>query len=99
MVFSVRSANEATISHLEITIITKKKLQQDRSKGKIMLLFNSYGIVHIEFIPEGQTVKSLQGDPSLSTIQFIINILSFGAGRNGCCYMKMPLNIALCLYK
>jgi hypothetical protein len=37
----------------------KKKLQQDRSKGKMMLelFFDSSGIVHMEFIPEGAIVN------------------------------------------
>jgi hypothetical protein len=37
----------------------KKKLRQDRSKGKVMLelFFDSSGIVHMEFIPEGATVS------------------------------------------
>jgi hypothetical protein len=37
----------------------KKKPQQDRPKGKVMLelFFNSSGIVHMEFIPVGATVN------------------------------------------
>jgi hypothetical protein len=37
----------------------KKKLRQDRSEGKVMLemFFDSSGIVHMEFIPEGTTVN------------------------------------------
>jgi hypothetical protein len=37
----------------------KKKLQQDRSKGEVMLeqFFDSSGIVHVEFIPERATVN------------------------------------------
>jgi histone-lysine N-methyltransferase SETMAR len=37
----------------------KKKLQQDRSVGKVMLelFFDPSGIVHMEFIPEGVTVN------------------------------------------
>jgi hypothetical protein len=38
MVFSVRSATEATNGHLEIAIIAKKEEpRQDSSKGKVML--------------------------------------------------------------
>jgi hypothetical protein len=60
MVFSVRSATEATIDHLEIAIIAKKEeTAQYRSKGKVMLelFLDSSGIVHMEFIPEGATVN------------------------------------------
>jgi hypothetical protein len=38
------------------TLPRKKKLQQDRSKGKAMLelVFDSFGTVHMEFLPEGR---------------------------------------------
>jgi hypothetical protein len=32
-------------------------------------------------------------------VQFIVSILSFGAGRTGCWCMTTPLHIALCLSK
>ncbi|KAJ4441242.1 hypothetical protein ANN_11093 [Periplaneta americana] len=39
--------------------IARKKLRQDSSKGKVMLelFFDSNGIVHMEFIPQGATVN------------------------------------------
>jgi hypothetical protein len=42
-----------------IIIIKKKKPQQNRPKGTVMLqpFFNSTGIIHVKFIPEGVTVK------------------------------------------
>jgi hypothetical protein len=57
MVFSVRSETEATIGHLEISIIATKG-GQARSKGKALLelFFDSSEIVHMEFIP-GATVN------------------------------------------
>ena len=47
----------------------QKTPRRDRSKGKVMLelFFDSLGIVHMEFIPQGVTVKKypLQGDRRL----------------------------------
>jgi hypothetical protein len=60
MAFSIRSATEATIGHLEIAIIAKKEeIATDRSKDNLLLelLFDSSGIVHMEFIPEGAPVN------------------------------------------
>jgi hypothetical protein len=60
MVFSVRSATEVTVCHLEIAIIAKKEeTATGQSKGKAMfeLFFNSSGNVHVEFIPEEATVN------------------------------------------
>jgi hypothetical protein len=89
---------EVTIGHLEIAIIAKKKPQQARSKGKIMLelFFDSSGIVHMEFIP-GATVNKHR--IAINAIQFAVSSLSFGAGRTGCCCMTTPLHIILCLSK
>jgi hypothetical protein len=58
MVFPVPSATEATIGHMEIAIIAKKKkLRQDRSKVMLELFFDSSGIVNMESFPEGATVN------------------------------------------
>ena len=60
MVFPVRPPAKATIDGMEVAIITRTmKFMQDRSKGKVMLevFFDSQGIVHYEFIPEGRTVN------------------------------------------
>jgi hypothetical protein len=54
-VLSVRSATEATVSHLEITIIAMK---EETSAGQVRrLFFGSSGIFHGEVIPEGVTVN------------------------------------------
>jgi hypothetical protein len=49
----------------------KKKPQHDRSKGKVMLelFFNSSGIVHMEFIPEGVTVNKRRYKEILRCLQ------------------------------
>jgi hypothetical protein len=60
MVFSVQSASDAAVSHLESPSSSRqKKPQQDRPEGKVMfvLFFDSSGIVHLEFIPEGSTAN------------------------------------------
>jgi hypothetical protein len=57
---SVQSTTEVKIIHLKIAIIAKKvEPWQSRSKGKVMLelLFDSSGIVNVEFILEGGTVN------------------------------------------
>jgi hypothetical protein len=58
--FSLRSATEATIGHLVIAIIAKKKetvTGQFKRQVILELFFDSSGIVHVEFIPEGATVN------------------------------------------
>jgi hypothetical protein len=62
------------------------------------LFFDSSGIVHMEFIPGGATVNKHRSF-AVYAIQFVVSVLSFGAGRTGCCYMTTPLHIALCLSK
>jgi hypothetical protein len=60
MVFSVQSATEATIGHLEIAIVAKKEetaTGQSYEKAMVELFFNACGNVHMEFIPEGATVN------------------------------------------
>jgi hypothetical protein len=50
----------------------------------LQLFFDSYGIVHTDFIREGETVNEHCYKEILChlyTIQFIISILSFGAGK------------------
>ena len=58
-------------------------------------------VVHMEFIPEGATKTKPATWRSLVAyaIQFIVNVLSFGIGRIGCCYTTTPLHIALSLPK
>jgi hypothetical protein len=64
------------------------------------LFFNSSGIVHMEFIPEGATVnKHCYKEILPHLCKFVVSILSSGAGRTGCCYITTPLHIALCLSK
>jgi hypothetical protein len=80
----------------------KKKQWQDRSKGKLMLelFFDSSEIVHVEFIPEGATVNKHRYKEILRHLcSSICRVLSFDAGRTGCCYTTTPLHIALCLSK
>jgi hypothetical protein len=36
---------------------------------------------------------------AIYAVQFAVSVLSFGAGRTGCCYTITPLHIALCLSK
>jgi hypothetical protein len=54
MVFSVRSAAEAAICHLEIIVITKR---EETAKTMLQLSFDLSGIIHVEFIPEGATAS------------------------------------------
>jgi hypothetical protein len=51
---------EATIGHLEIAIIAKKEAMTDQVKRQgnaCELFFDSPGIDHMEFIPEGATIN------------------------------------------
>jgi hypothetical protein len=101
MVFSVQSATEATMATWKSP--RKKKPQQDRSKGKVMLelFFSSSGIVHMEFIPEGATVNKHRYKEILRCLHNSVRLKhpELGAGRTGCCYTTTPLHIALCLSK
>jgi hypothetical protein len=75
------------------------KRRQGRSKDKVMieLFFNSSGIVHIQFIPEGATVNKhcYKKILHIYAITFIVSVLSFYA-ETGCFYTTIPLHIALC---
>jgi hypothetical protein len=64
------------------------------------LFFDSSGIVHMEFILEWATVNKhhYKGIFTIYAVQFVISVLSFGAGRTGCCYTT-PLHSTLCLSK
>jgi hypothetical protein len=59
MVFSVQSATEAAICHLETSSPRETEPPQDRTTGKAVLetFVHSSQTVHVEFIPEGATVK------------------------------------------
>jgi hypothetical protein len=57
MVFSVCPATEATIGHLEITIIGGKEETVTGQVKRLELLFDSSGIVHMESIPEEATLN------------------------------------------
>jgi hypothetical protein len=61
MVFSVQpQLNQQSATWKSPSSPRKKKPQQDRSKGKVMLelFFDSSGIVHMELIPEGATINT-----------------------------------------
>jgi GTPase involved in cell partitioning and DNA repair len=98
--FSVRSATEATLGHLEIAKETATG--QDRTKRKVMLemFFGLCGTDHMKFIPEGATVKKHSYKEILSRLRNSIRrVLSFGAGGTGCCYTTLSLYISPYLSK
>jgi hypothetical protein len=80
----------------------KNKLRQDRSKGSVMLelFFNSSGIVRMKFVL-GVTVNKHRYKEILHHLRISVHhkLLSFAAGRTGCCYMTMLLHMALRLCK
>ena len=58
------------------------------------LFYDSLGIVHLEFFPDGITLNKT------CYKQFLLRLRdSIGVGKIGCCYTIMPLHIALCLFK
>ena len=73
------------------------------SKLKVMLeiFFDSSGIVHLEFVPQGASVnKNLHKDIlRVYTIQFVVRVLSFGAAIIDCSYKTTPIHIGMCLSK
>jgi stress response protein YsnF len=61
-----------TISHLDITIITKKEetaTEQAKGKLRLELFFNSSGIVHMKFISEEVTVNKQTNKETLHCVR------------------------------
>jgi hypothetical protein len=64
----------------------------------LVLLFDSSGIVQMEFIWGGETMNkhAIRRSSAVYTIQFVLSILSFDAGRTACCYTTFLTSLCAC---
>ena len=47
------------MTHICITTSEKARMSKSKVKSMLICFFDSQGIVHTEFVPEGQTVNQL----------------------------------------
>jgi hypothetical protein len=87
-----------TISHPDITVITKKvetATEQVERQGNASPVLDLSGIVLVEFLSEGLTVNQYYYEEILRHLSSSVHlsVLSFGEKRTGCCHITLPLHI------